>query len=86
MQLNMSNKQLNTIAKSAYNKTVSSLIHERIILNAKKKLQHPDASIKTIAYQLGFEDPSYFSRFFRRYIGCSPNQYRANLQQKNIPQ
>ncbi len=79
-QLNMSIKQLNIIAKSAYNKTVPSLIHERIILDAKKKLQQPDASIKTIAYQLGFEDPSYFSRFFRRYTGYSPNQYRAKLQ------
>ncbi|MEH6344868.1 MAG: helix-turn-helix domain-containing protein [Bermanella sp.] len=82
-QLNISIKQLNILVKDGHGKTVSNLIQERILLAAKRSLILSHDSVKTIAYQLGFEDPSYFSRFFRRYMNCSPNQYRANLQQVN---
>lgn len=75
-QLDMSIKQLNSLVKEVHGKTVSNLIHERIILDAQLSLQTSQCSVKTIAYNLGFEDPSYFSRFFRRYTGLSPNQYR----------
>ncbi len=82
-QLNISIKQLNTLVKEKQGKTVSNLIQERVLLEAKRNLILSHDSVKTIAYQLGFEDPSYFSRFFRRYTGNSPNQYREKLKQKN---
>ena len=77
-QLNMSIKQLNFLVREIHGKTVSNLIHERIIVDAQLSLQSSQCSVKTIAYNLGFEDPSYFSRFFRRYTGLSPNQYRKS--------
>lgn len=77
-QLGMGIKQLNALVRETHGKTVSNLIHERIILDAKFNLQSSLDSVKTIAYGLGFEDPSYFSRFFRRYTGLSPNQYRES--------
>lgn len=86
LQLNISIKQLNTLVKDGHGKTVSNLIQERILLAAKRSLILSHDSVKTIAYQLGFEDPSYFSRFFRRYMNCSPNQYRAKLEQTNTAQ
>lgn len=75
-QLDMGIKQLNALVREVHGKTVSNLIHERIISDAKLSLQSSHSSVKSIAYDLGFEDPSYFSRFFRRYTGLSPNQYR----------
>ena len=75
-QLKMSIKQLNALAKATQGKTVSHLIQDRKYLEAKRSLLLSHESIKVIAYKLGFDDPSYFSRFFRRYSGVSPIQYR----------
>lgn len=77
-KLKLSIKQLNTLVKEAHGKTVSTLVQERVFLEAKRMLILSKHSVKEIAYQLGFEDPSYFSRFFRRYSGVSPVQYRNN--------
>lgn len=85
-KLDISIKQLNILVKERYGKTVSGLIQDRLLLAAKRNLILSHDSVKTIAYQLGFEDPSYFSRFFRRYMGCSPNQYRTKFQPVNISQ
>lgn len=43
---------------------------------AKDLLLHPDKSIGEIAYYLGYQYPQYFSRAFKRAVGCSPNEYR----------
>ncbi|MCK5156707.1 MAG: AraC family transcriptional regulator [Spirochaetales bacterium] len=39
-------------------------------------VENPEETIKKTAYQLGFSDPLYFSRAFRKYFGCSPTAYR----------
>lgn len=67
---------LNDTTKQVTGKTVSTLIHERIVLEAKRMLVHSDQSIKEIAYALGFDDPSYFTRFFRERVGESPGAFR----------
>ena len=43
---------------------------------AKDLLIHPEKSIGEIAYYLGYQYPQYFSRAFKKAVGCSPNEYR----------
>ncbi len=45
------------------------------VLEACKELQHPNVPIANVAYSVGFNDPSYFARVFRRYVGCTPSEF-----------
>ena len=72
-------RQLNTLTKKFSNKTAGQLITDRIILEAKRHLYHNTLSIKEIAFELGFEDPAYFTRIFKNNSGLSPQQYKETL-------
>ena len=74
--LNLSAYQLNSITKTSVGKTVSELINEQIVLEAKRYLLATPAQVKEIADQLGYEDPSYFVRFFKKQTGHSPEAFR----------
>lgn len=76
--LNLSPYQLNEITKSSIGKTASELINEQIILEAKRYLLATPNQIKDIADQLGYEDVSYFIRFFKKHTGLSPESFRRN--------
>lgn len=78
-QIHMTSRQLSDIVKTCTGKTAKTLILERIILEAKRHLQHTNASIKEIAFALGFKDSSYFSKVFKQMTGVSPNQYQVTL-------
>jgi len=56
--------------------SVNSLIREVRITEAKKLLKNPEMNISEIAYQLGFSDPLYFSKYFKKEVGVAPVQYR----------
>ncbi|MBL7696957.1 MAG: helix-turn-helix domain-containing protein [Chitinophagaceae bacterium] len=77
--MNLSSYQLNEICKTAVGKTPSRLINERIILEAKRHLLATSNQVKEIADQLGYEDVSYFIRFFRKHTGHSPEVFRTSL-------
>lgn len=62
--------------KKHFGKTPTSLIQERLVLEAKKLLHLTRKSIKEVAYQLNFEDEYYFSRFFKKMTGVSPQLFR----------
>ena len=49
------------------------------ILQACRELRHPNVAVSNVAYSVGFNDPSYFSRGFRRHVGCSPTEFGENL-------
>ena len=74
--LNVTTKTLTTYVQSISKTTPLALINNRIILEAKRHLQHTDLKIKEIAYSLGFEDPSYFIKFFKRQVGLTPSDFR----------
>lgn len=74
--LALSFKKLNELCKINCGLTMSSLIRDRLILEAKRLLLHSDYSIKEISYFLGFEDPAYFNRFFRKHISLSAGSFR----------
>lgn len=78
--LSLSPYQLNSIVKTSVGKTVSDLINEQIILEAKRLLIATPAQVKEIADQLGYEDPSYFIRFFKKHTGQSPDSFRKNFK------
>jgi AraC family transcriptional activator of pobA len=72
--------QLNEISKQLSGITAGTHIRNRIILEAQRLLQHTDLSAKEIAYELGFEDPHYFSRFFKKYTSQAPSSYKETLK------
>ncbi|RKF02756.1 AraC family transcriptional regulator [Tenacibaculum lutimaris] len=78
--LNLSNYQLNTITKQTLGKTASQLINEQIILESKRYLLASSNQINQIAYHLGYEDVSYFIRFFKKHTGYSPEAFRKKLK------
>ncbi|TSD67877.1 helix-turn-helix domain-containing protein [Inquilinus sp. KBS0705] len=77
--LNISAKALNRISKTHFNKTLSNLIAERIIIEAKRELYLTAKPVKMIAYELGFNDEFYFSRFFKSNAEVSPQIYRETV-------
>lgn len=78
--LNLSSYQLNAITKASVGKPVSNLINEQIILEAKRYLLATPNQIKDIADLLGYEDISYFIRFFKKHTGQSPDAFRKNFK------
>lgn len=76
--LNLSAYQLSAITKSILQKTPSEVINEYIILEARRYLLGTPDQVNQIAWNLGYEDPSYFIRFFRKHTGFSPEAFRAN--------
>ncbi len=78
-RMNVTPKHLNDICKRALNKTISDLIHERLVLEAKRMLVYTDMTIKQVALNLEFNDRSYFIRFFKKRMGITPERFRRSL-------
>jgi AraC family transcriptional regulator, transcriptional activator of pobA len=79
-KLGISSKRLNQILKDKLDKTGMQLIHDRIILEAKRLIIHSESTIKAIAYELGFSDRPYFSRFFKKQTGQTPDEFQKQAQ------
>jgi len=77
--LNISAKALAKLSKNYFNKTLTDLIAERIIIEAKRELYMTNKSVKEIAYELGYDDEHYFSRFFKTNADVSPQLYRETV-------
>jgi AraC family transcriptional activator of pobA len=77
--LNISPNYLNTICKKVKGRGAAEIIHNRIILEAKRYLIHTTQSVSEISYSLGFEDNSYFGRFFKRQCGEAPAEFRKSI-------
>ena len=77
--LNISPKALAKITKNHFNKTLTNLIAERIIIEAKRELYLTNKPVKEIAYELGYDDEHYFSRFFKNNADISPQVYRDTV-------
>lgn len=75
-ELFISPKSLAKKLKALSYPTATEMIQERILLEAKRSLKFTQTSIKEIAFELGFEDPAYFSRLFAKKEGLTPLAYR----------
>jgi len=77
--LSITPKALAKMTKAHFNKTLTDLISERIIIEAKRELYLTNKQVKEIAYELGYEDEHYFSRFFKNNADVSPQMYRETV-------
>lgn len=78
-KLNVSIKHLNALTKKERGLTVKELILGRVILEAKREINFGELTLKEIAFKLGFNDPAYFSRFFKKQAGVSAEQFKADI-------
>jgi AraC family transcriptional regulator, transcriptional activator of pobA len=81
-QLNITPDYLNNVIKGSIGKTAKELIAQRITLEAKRLGLHTSLTLKEIAYSLGFDDPSHFSKFFKNEAGQSFSEFREQLEKK----
>lgn len=79
-QMNMSIKQLNSVTKKAVGKPISQLILERVILESKRLLINSSLTISEISSHFNLDDPSYFSRLFKRKTSFTPEEFRKSVQ------
>ena len=77
--LNITPKALGRITKQHFNKTLTDLIAERVIIEAKRELYLTSKPVKAIAYELGFDDEFHFSRYFKNHTDVSPQLYRETV-------
>jgi AraC family transcriptional regulator, transcriptional activator of pobA len=83
-QMQMSPSTLNRLCHNHFNKSLSRIIEDKIVALAKKKLFLTNLSVKEISNELGFEDPFYFSRFFKKAVQLSPISYRNKLKYAHL--
>jgi AraC family transcriptional regulator, transcriptional activator of pobA len=80
--MNLSPNHLSETIKKITGKTAGEMIQDRLILEAKRMLLHSAITAKEIAYHLNFNDPSYFSRFFKTNTGHAPEEFRKLSREK----
>jgi AraC-like DNA-binding protein len=81
-RLAMTGDHLNTLVRERLGRTASSVIHDRLLLEAKRLLLHGDMSIKEVGYALGMKDPAYFTRWFSKAEGLAPAAFREAIREK----
>lgn len=77
--LRCTERALNDAARRCAGATATQLIRDRVILEAKRLLAHSGAQVAQVGAQLGFEDPAYFSRCFKKHTGRTPIEFRQSL-------
>jgi AraC family transcriptional regulator, transcriptional activator of pobA len=82
--MNMTPSHLNSICKEALGKTVTDLIQQRILLEAKRMFSYSDQNINEVATKLGFADPSYFIRWFKKQMNQTPDDFRKQLSIRHV--
>jgi AraC family transcriptional activator of pobA len=75
-RLGVTTAHLNAICRKVVGRSALELIHERMILEAKRNLVYTSMTISIVADTAGFADPAYFTRFFKREVGMSPREFR----------
>jgi AraC family transcriptional regulator, transcriptional activator of pobA len=70
---------LNALSQDLLGKTAGDVIRDRVLLEAKRLLTNADMTVTEIAYDLNFQDNSYFNRFFKKYTGTTPEEFRKKI-------
>jgi len=83
--LHITPKHLNNLCRQYLHTTVADMQNARLLLESKRLLHFSNLTVKEIAYKLGFDDDSYFVRFFKRLSGTTPVQFRASGSESTIP-
>lgn len=80
-QLGISSNYLNVMTRKHLGKSALNMINDRVMLEIKRLLLRTDYDISEIAYKLGFNELSYFSRFFKRNTGMTPIEFRLSMNE-----
>jgi len=75
--LNLTESRLNRLSRKLSGQTAFALTQERLLLEARRKLIYTATPVSQLAYELGFSDPAYFCRFFKKLTGLAPSSFRA---------
>jgi AraC family transcriptional activator of pobA len=76
-RLGLSTERLNRMVRAETGHNAQALLHARLAREACRRLVYVAVPVSRLAFELGFEDPAYFCRFFKRHTGLSPRAYRA---------
>lgn len=77
--LHISSRTLSDLTQQQLNKTPSQMIKERIILESQRLLLYSNLNINQVGYRLGFQDASYFVKFFKKHTGVSPSEFKKSV-------
>lgn len=77
--LHISSRSLSELTQQLLNKTPSQMIQERIILEAQRMLLYSNLNINQVGYRLGFDDASYFVKYFKKHTRISPSAFRKSV-------
>lgn len=78
-ELSISDKQLHKATSSLLDLTPKQIIDERVLLEAKRLLAHSTQTIKEVAYDLGYDEPTNFIKYFRKHTNSTPSQFREQF-------
>ena len=77
-ELGVSPGHLNALCRATLRQSASRVVRQRLTLEARRLLAHSNLTAAQVAFRLGFDDPAYFARFFRREAGQPPTAFRAS--------
>ncbi|MGC4231846.1 MAG: AraC family transcriptional regulator [Niabella sp.] len=77
--LHISSRSLSDLTSQLLSKTPSRMVQERIILEAQRILLYSNLNINQVGYRLGFDDISYFVKYFKKHTGISPSEFRKSV-------
>ncbi|WP_345065609.1 helix-turn-helix domain-containing protein [Sphingobacterium thermophilum] len=80
-KLAVSTNYLNRCVSSVFKKSAKQIILDVAIMHSQLLLSETNKTIATIAYELDFEDPSYFARLFKKVVGLTPSEYRDSTKE-----
>ena len=84
-QVGISAAHLNALCRAQTGRSALEVIHARLALEARRELVYTAMTIREVSDALGFADPAYFTRFFRRATGVSPREFRQRASESPVP-
>lgn len=78
-KMNLSSSYLNHLCKQSLHKTLTELISERVVLEAKRYFAYSDLTVNQVSDRLNFSNTSYFIRFFKKHTCLTPEQFKLSL-------
>lgn len=78
-RLGTNSKKLSAISKKYFLTTPGTLIKQRKVLEAKRMLANQRVSVKEVAYTMGFEQPTYFTKYFKKATGLTPKEFQNSI-------
>ncbi len=79
LMMSVSEKKLNKATNQVLGKSPKEIIDERVVLEAKRLLAHTSNSIKEVGFELGFDEPTNFIKYFKKHVGKTPIEFRGSF-------